>query len=75
MQLVVPGPRTLTKVSGDKQQGLPGAQLAEPFVVSVLDQNGDPLPGAEVAFSVTAGGGTFPQTPPSPMPTVALQSL
>ena len=59
MQLVVPGPRTLTKVSGDKQQGLPGAQLAEPFVVSVLDQNGDPLPGAEVAFSVTAGGGTL----------------
>ena len=62
MQLVLPHPRTLAKLSGDEQQGLPAAQLAEPFVVSVLDQNGNPLPGAEVTFSVSAGGGTLSAT-------------
>ena len=62
MQLVLPHPRTLTKLSGDKQQGLPASQLAEPFVVSVLDQNGNPLPGANVTFTVTAGGGSLSAT-------------
>ncbi len=62
MQLVLPHPRTLAKLSGDEQQGLPAAQLAEPFVVSVLDQNGAPLPGAEVTFTVTAGEGTLSPT-------------
>ena len=62
MQLVLPHPRTLTKLSGDEQQGLPAAQLAEPFVVSVLDQNGAPLAGATVTFAVTAGGGTLSTT-------------
>ena len=31
-QLVLPHPRTLTKLSGDKQQGLPGSTLPQPFV-------------------------------------------
>ena len=62
MELVLPHPRTLAKLSGDEQQGLPAAELAEPFVVSVLDQNGNPLPGAEVTFSVSAGGGTLSAT-------------
>ena len=62
MQLVLPHPRTLAKLSGDKQQGLPASQLAEPFVVSVLDQNGNPLPGANVTFTVTAGGGSLSAT-------------
>ena len=48
---------TLTKVSGDEQQGPASAQLAEPFVVSVLDQDGSPLAGVDVTFAVTAGGG------------------
>ncbi len=61
-QLVLPHPRTLTKISGDKQQGLPDSTLARPFEVSVLDQNGDPLPGATVTFAVTAGGGTLSAT-------------
>ena len=52
----------LTKVSGDNQQGLARAQLARPFVVSVLDQDGSPLTGAVVSFSVTAGGGTLSDT-------------
>ena len=58
-ELVLPHPRTLTKLSGDRQHGLPGSQLTQPFAVSVLDQNGDPLAGATVAFTVTAGGGTL----------------
>ena len=48
-------PRTLTKLSGDGQQAT-GGELSEPFVVSVLDQNGEALPGAVVTFAVTAAG-------------------
>ena len=33
--------------------------LAEPFVVSVLDEDGAAIAGAVVTFSVTAGGGTL----------------
>ena len=62
VQLVLPHPRTLAKLSGDKQQGLPDSTLAQPFEVSVLDQNGDPFAGATVAFAVTAGGGTLSAT-------------
>ena len=51
-------PRTLTKLSGDGQQATGGA-LPEPFSVSVLDQNGEALPGAVVTFAVTAGDGTL----------------
>ena len=52
-------PRTLTPVSDDEQQGPAGTQLAEPFVVEIKDQNGSPLAGATVTFSVTSGGGTL----------------
>ena len=51
--------RALDKVSGDGQQGPAGAELPEPFVITVADQNGDPFPGAAVAFAVTSGGGTL----------------
>ena len=50
---------SLTKVSGDGQGGLVGEQLAKPFVVSVLDQDGSAFAGAVVTFSITAGGGTL----------------
>ena len=53
---------SLTKVSGDGQGGLVGEQLAKPFVVSVLDQDGSAFAGAVVTFSVTAGGGTLSAT-------------
>ena len=36
-------PHSLTKVSGDGQEGTVGEPLAKPFVVSVLDQNGSGL--------------------------------
>ena len=55
-------PQTLTKVSGNGQQGQAGEQLAKPFVVSVLDQNGSAFAGASVTFSVTAGGGILSAT-------------
>ena len=53
---------TLAKLSGDLQQAAPGTRLAEPFVVSVLDQEDSPLAGATVTFAVTAGGGTLSAT-------------
>ena len=37
-------------------------QLAEPFVVLVSDEDGSPLAGVGVTFSVTAGGGTLSTT-------------
>ena len=52
-------PYTLTKVSTLEHQVPVGATLTDPFVVLVLDQNGDPLPGIQVAFAVTAGGGAL----------------
>ena len=55
-------PHTLRKLSGDNQQGLAGEQLAAPFVVSVLDEDGAGIAGAVVTFSVTAGGGTLSST-------------
>ena len=61
MQLLQPRPQTLTKVSGHEQE-VPAGALAKPLVVLVRDQNGDPLAGATVTFSVTAGGGTLSTT-------------
>ena len=57
-----PQAQTLTIVSGDGQQGPASTQLAEPFVVSVLDQDGSPLAGAAVTFSVPAGEGVLSST-------------
>ena len=55
-------PHSLTKVSGDDQEGPAGAQLDEPFVVSALDEGGAAVVGAVVSFTVTAGGGTLSST-------------
>ena len=55
-------PTTLTKVSGDKQEGPAGAALSEPLVVVVRDQVNDPFEGALVTFAVTAGDGTLSTT-------------
>ncbi|MDE2887986.1 MAG: hypothetical protein OXR72_07200 [Gemmatimonadota bacterium] len=52
-----PRPFGLEIISGDGQQGVPGAALAKPLVVEVRDQFGDPLPDAAVTFSVTSGEG------------------
>ena len=51
--------QTLEKISGDNQQGAPGATLTNPFIVEVRDANGDPFEGILVTFVVTAGGGSL----------------
>ena len=55
-------PKTLEIISGNDQEGLPGAALENPFVVEVRDQTDKPLPGVQVTFSVTSGGGTLSAT-------------
>ena len=52
-----PRPQSLVKISGDNQQGTPRAVLANPYVVEVRDQQGNPLQGAQVTFTVAAGDG------------------
>ena len=49
--------QVLATVSGEGQTGPASTQLAEPFVISVVDQDGSPLAGVDVTFAVTAGGG------------------
>ncbi len=52
-------PHALVKISGDDQQGTPGAALANPFVVEAKDPGGSGYAGAAVTFAVTAGGGSL----------------
>ena len=52
-----PRPRRLVVVSGDAQQGASGEPLADPLVVEVRDQYGNPLSGVEITFAVTDGDG------------------
>ncbi len=58
-------PSQLVKVSGDLQSAPAGQPLAEPFVVRLTDDSGNPIGGANVNFVVTAGGGTLDVPPPS----------
>ena len=66
-------PTTLTKVSGDAQNGATSTALANPFVVEVKDQGtlwdsttrgyiGRTFAGVPVTFAITAGGGTLSAT-------------
>ncbi len=56
LHLITPG---LSKISGDNESGVPGAVLANPFVVEVRDENGSVLEGISVMFTVTTGNGTL----------------
>jgi hypothetical protein len=59
----LPTPTTLTIVSGNNQSEVISGTLANPFVVEVQDENGDPSVGIAVTFAVTAGGGSLnPET-------------
>jgi subtilisin family serine protease len=51
-------PSAIVVVSGNNQTAGAGAVLPQPLVVQVSDRQGDGLAGVEVAFAVTAGGGT-----------------
>ena len=55
-------PHSLTKVSGDEQEGPANTQLAESFVVLALDEDGVAMTGVVVSFSVSAGGGMLSAT-------------
>ncbi len=55
-------PRAVTKLPGYEMEGPAGTALSEPFVVEVRDQNGQPLAGVHVAFSITAGSGALSAT-------------
>ena len=50
-------PLTLTKISGDNQQGRPGAELVTPLVVALRDKNGTVLEGVPVIFTVISEEG------------------
>ena len=53
----------LSKILGDNQTGLPNTPLPFPFAVVVRSRNdGFPLNGVPVTFTVTAGGGTLSTT-------------
>ena len=51
---------TLESVSGSGQSALAGSAIGSPFVVRVLDQNGDAMAGVSVSFSVTPSGAVNP---------------
>lgn len=49
---------SLELASGSGQSGSPGSVLPESLVVVVTDAAGNPVPGVDVQFSVTSGGGS-----------------
>ena len=55
-------PRSIRIVSGNDQDGSPGAVLASPFIVEVQDGNSVAFERVPVTFAVTAGGGTLGAT-------------
>ena len=56
---VTGGPQiaSIAIVSGTPQSGPIGSTLAQPFVVLIEDQNGQPVEGIVVTWQVTSGGG------------------
>lgn len=51
-------PLSMSVVSGNGQQGPPGAELPDPLVVRVEDARGRPVSGQIVNFRVVSGGGS-----------------
>jgi len=58
-------PKSLVKISGDNQTKAVGQALPQPLVVTLLDQNENPLPGQVVNFVVTSGSATVNNPPAS----------
>ena len=50
---------TLERISGNSQSAAVGAALANPLVVQVNDQNGDPLSDVSVSFVVSPSNGSL----------------
>ena len=57
-------PARVVQISGNNQSGRLNRRLAQPFVVEVRDDSGDPLSGIVVRFEVAAGGGRLSGTTP-----------
>jgi hypothetical protein len=55
-------PALLVIVSGNNQTGVAGTTLPMALAVKVTDQNGNPVAGAALDFSATAGGGSVSPT-------------
>jgi adhesin/invasin len=57
--VIVPVASTLTVVAGsDNQVGIAGQPLPVPITVHVLDQNGNPIPGAVVSWTIIGASGS-----------------
>lgn len=54
----VVAPLSMSIVSGDGQQGAPGAELPDPLVVHIEDARGRSVAGQIVNFRVVSGGGS-----------------
>lgn len=52
----------VTAVSGNGQFATVGTPTANPLVVLVVDQNGQPFSGGSVLWRLTGGGGTLSDT-------------
>ena len=55
-------PKRIRIISGDNQESLPSAALANPFVVEVQDERRVAFEGVPVTFTVTSGDGTLSTT-------------
>lgn len=57
---VQPGTPVQFEQDGNNQGADLGEEVPKPFVVSVFDSYGNPVPGQPVQFRVESGGGSFP---------------
>jgi len=57
---IIEGQLRLNKVSGDNQAGLPGALALQPLKVALVDVDGNPVPGIQVAFQASPGASAQP---------------
>jgi hypothetical protein len=66
-----PGTRaqTLVGIHGNNQTAPTGTPTAIPLVVRAVDQVGRPVPGVDVTFTVTSGGGTIGGSSSAQVPT------
>lgn len=56
-------PTGLVIVDGNAQTGVAGELLEEPLVVRITTEDGEPVEGASVVWTVTTGGGSIEPTP------------
>jgi hypothetical protein len=53
------GPSTMAVISGDAQTAPPNTALAEPLVVVVVNQFGEPLKDITINWAIVSGGGAL----------------